>query len=387
MIIHYHFSSNENSGEIKRIRNINRNLTFKIDSKVIEVAFIPIRQLSNKKFLLDKNIYKKYLFPLIPFPFSKTISSKLNSIWTSIIVSILCFRHKATFIIGEYSTASRSARLIPKWTKLIVDCHGATREEYEFNNPNFSKKYSKLLDQYENSSCNKAKCIVCQSEYMKKHLIEKYNVAETDKLFVYKCSADTNIFKFNPEIRNKKRNELNIKPTTHVFIYSGGLHKWQRVDDALQIFKEYHKTNIDSKFILLTLDKIHATNIVRTQFSDIQESVIIESVNHEAVPSFLNAADIAFLLRDNTTLNAVASPTKLAEYMACGLAVISTNVSKFWINTPKYIFNIEKQPLSSLYEFINSVKRIEIENYAKENLSIEKDNIEIQKLINYAKSK
>lgn len=388
MIIHYYYSSNENSGEIRRIRNINHNLARKIDSEVIEVAFIPIRQINSKKFRLHPDTKKKYIFPFLPFPFSRAIASIINAVWSSLILGILCRIHHADFAIGEYSVASRSAQFLPKRTKLIIDCHGALREEYEYSCKNKSSlKYSKLLDKFENRSCQQATCVVCQSEYMKEHLIKKYHVSDADKLFVYKCNANTDIFKLNPTARKATRKKLNINDSAQIFIYSGGLHKWQRVNDALQIFEEYHSQYPDSKFILLTLDKIGAKNLVNNQFPNISKSVIIESANHDEVPDYLNAADAAFLLRDDTTLNAVASPTKLAEYMACGLAVISTNVSTYWINSTEFIFNIDKQSLSELNQFIRNTNRTNIENFARKHLSIERDNLEVQRLIYYAKSK
>jgi hypothetical protein len=56
----------------------------------------------------------------------------------------------------------------------------------------------------------------------------------------------------------------------------------------------------------------------------------IIKVPHEAVPAHLNAADIGFLIRDDCVVNRVASPTKLGEYLSCGLPVIVGSVSLLW---------------------------------------------------------
>ena len=54
---------------------------------------------------------------------------------------------------------------------------------------------------------------------------------------------------------------------------------------------------------------------------------MIEAAYHE-VNSYLNAADAGFLLREQSPLNEVASPTKFAEYCLTGLPVIMQNTVK-----------------------------------------------------------
>jgi hypothetical protein len=46
--------------------------------------------------------------------------------------------------------------------------------------------------------------------------------------------------------------------------------------------------------------------------------------------NFLNAADFGLLFRDNVIMNNVASPSKFAEYMLCGLpTIISEGVGDY----------------------------------------------------------
>jgi hypothetical protein len=51
-------------------------------------------------------------------------------------------------------------------------------------------------------------------------------------------------------------------------------------------------------------------------------SVICRSVKHAEVNDYLNAADFGMLLRDTTPVNAVAFPTKFAEYAMTGLTIL-----------------------------------------------------------------
>jgi glycosyltransferase involved in cell wall biosynthesis len=52
---------------------------------------------------------------------------------------------------------------------------------------------------------------------------------------------------------------------------------------------------------------------------------LIKAVEHDKVLQLLLIGDIGFLLRDESIVNRVASPTKFAEYCLAGLPVITTD--------------------------------------------------------------
>jgi glycosyltransferase involved in cell wall biosynthesis len=58
-------------------------------------------------------------------------------------------------------------------------------------------------------------------------------------------------------------------------------------------------------------------------FSDLPEGTysVISSLVEE-VGKYLEASDLGLLLRENHVVNRVASPTKFAEYLLCGLPVV-----------------------------------------------------------------
>lgn len=376
MILHFHYSPIENSGEVRRIRNIDEEISniFK-DEKNIEVEFFWLKLLKyvikEGKFKLSPNNKKIYI-PRIP------ISGSLDNIWSSFITYILCLIYKPNYVIGEYSTCSKSLRFLKKnhKRKIIIDMHGATPEEYEYSNKNkLNNLYFKRLTKQEKDSTIKSDIIICQSDEMKRHLIRKYN-ADKDKIVVYHCGVDTNKFQILPEIRQKLRKEMGISDSTIVFVYSGGMHKWQKIEESLIIFKSYHTINPDSKFLILTRDVHILENIIsELNLQDIKENIITKSLTFDKVPGYLNAADVAFLLRDNVIMNAVASPTKLAEYMACGLPIISNEVSRCWLTKEgqEFIFEHPKMIIENLNEFLKNSNNKHISDYAVNNLSLEFD--------------
>ena len=275
-------------------------------------------------------------------------------------------------------------RFLPSSVDCIIDVHGATREEYEYASHKIDYRLAETYDFLEGRGMKRAAYIVCQSEAMKKYLLKKYDFLNAAKIFPYKCGADSKLFHIDKEMRLKMRKELGIKDNETLFIYSGGLHKWQKIEDAVSLFVEYSKTH-EGKFLILTLDKAGAEKLVNEKAGDIKDLFIVHSTTNNEVYKYLNAADVAFLLRDNVVLNQVASPTKLAEYMFCGLPIISTDVSEYWIDNKSYIFNVDKENIDNLNQFIDKTDSEAISQYAMENLSLECDRKNINRLLNEAR--
>lgn len=204
MIIHFHYSARENSGEIRRIKNIDKDVALKLSKDVVEVAFISSKDFFKKNYsffkLNDKVQIKKY-FPVLPFFYSSAISKWLNSYWTSFIIWIMAIKYKPQYVIGEYDISYQSMKFLPKHISMIIDVHGATKEEYEYNNIHISKLLINFFDRIQKKGIEKAKYIICQSVAMKRLLVSKYPSVNPDKFYVYRCGVDTNLFFYDDTLR------------------------------------------------------------------------------------------------------------------------------------------------------------------------------------------
>ena len=190
-------------------------------------------------------------------------------------------------------------------------------------------------------------------------------------------------FFINPQKRIEIRQKLGIANDCTLFVYSGGLHKWQKVEESINVFEKYHNQYSNSKLLILTKDLEQLQQLLENR-QEIADAVISKSLPFNLVPDYLNAADIAFLLRDNVVMNAVASPTKLAEYMACGLPIISTEVAKKWVSPEAYKFiifyNDIQQTLYSINKLCDLSHNQTIAEYAHNNLSLSTDNKNLSRL-------
>lgn len=76
-------------------------------------------------------------------------------------------------------------------------------------------------------------------------------IIKKDNYFIIKNGIDTNKFKFNIDIRNKKRKELNIKDTDIVIGHVGRFNKQKNHKYLIEIFKKAYFKNKNLKLFLV----------------------------------------------------------------------------------------------------------------------------------------
>jgi hypothetical protein len=137
--------------------------------------------------------------------------------------------------------------------------------------------------------------------------------------WVIPCLAPETEFFFDPALRDRVRNELQIGAHETVYVYSGSLAAYQRFDDTVKTFQDTLATGQKARLIVLTPEIDRA----RQKCAGLPGgNVICRSVDHAQVNGYLNAADLGMLLRDSSPVNSVAFPTKFAEYALAGLKVV-----------------------------------------------------------------
>jgi glycosyltransferase involved in cell wall biosynthesis len=136
------------------------------------------------------------------------------------------------------------------------------------------------------------------------------------------CCADKNRFYFDPAVRATRRKELGFDQR-FVVCYSGAMSHWQRPDALAAAFAAIRSAMRDAHLLILSREpKQFLHHLARLSVPS--DAVTVHAAAHEQVASYLMAADVALLLRENSLTNQVASPVKFAEYLRCGLPVLLT---------------------------------------------------------------
>ncbi|MEQ9607599.1 MAG: hypothetical protein RLN99_08035 [Kiloniellaceae bacterium] len=139
---------------------------------------------------------------------------------------------------------------------------------------------------------------------------------------VIPCVASQKDMYFSPDLRQSTRAALSMPDDLTVFVYSGSLAAYQCFAQTVDLFRSVHAVRPQTHLLVLTPQKAQADEILS---SLPQGSFTSVSARYREVNAYLNAADLAFMLREDTPVNRVASPTKFAEYCLAGLPVIMTD--------------------------------------------------------------
>lgn len=256
-----------------------------------------------------------------------------------------------------YVTALLGLRLKRKeGVKFIFDMRGWWADE-KVESGAWQKSYFKPVYKYfknkEKEFFQEADFSVSLTEAGANYVLEnKWQVS--NKIGVVPTCVDFEAFPEGNFQNPKLREELNIPQEAKVLLYSGSLggnYPPEIVLEAFQVFQEIHSLSF---LCILSKTPAQILEAALAKTSIKKEQVILRSVKYSEVHQYLKIADIGFIFYKKDFSVIGRSPTKLAEYWASGLPVISAN----WIGDMKNIIR--------LYPFGGEL----IENYQKEEYKI-----------------
>lgn len=140
---------------------------------------------------------------------------------------------------------------------------------------------------------------------------------------VIPCCVDAERFRaFDEESRDGLRRKLNLEGR-RVIIYVGALGGWYLTDEMAGLMAVARQEDASTFSMVLTQSPPEMI-IRRLSALGMSESdYLVKKVSPEDVPRYLKAADFAVSLIKPCYSKISSSPTKIAEYLASGLPVIS----------------------------------------------------------------
>lgn len=185
----------------------------------------------------------------------------------------------------------------------VTDLHGAVPEEFEMSGRRFPAWRYRLVERF---AVRHSRLLVAVSNAMAEHMRAKYP----------KWSLPLVTVPIFEEVTPPKRPE-HSGPAAPLVIYAGGTQPWQNVDRMIEAIRARIETcrfTILSGSVPLFREKLAAAGI--------GGRVTVECVPKDEVYHSFAQADFGFVLRDDILVNRVACPTKLVEYLACGVIPI-----------------------------------------------------------------
>lgn len=267
----YPSSKNEKDGMIRRIKSIDE--VFQDKNRIyLELSWRKYIFLSKSECVSDKvTVYRANAFIYIPF--------------------LLYLMKKAQIIyVHSVMNAMKIIYAYLFWGKIITDMHGVGSEELRLlGRPLWKIKI-----------CSLSEYITVRNSY--RIIVVTHNMG-TFYQNTYGIKKERIIF---ISIFNRKTVQNNYN-RLYSAIYCGGIHKWQCIDELKLLIKK-------------TIHKYHWTVLTGTpkEFSSL-ENIELKTVSNSEVYNYYKKNTFGIVLRDNDIVNRVACPTKLIEYIQCGL--------------------------------------------------------------------
>lgn len=188
---------------------------------------------------------------------------------------------------------------------------GATADESYMRNK--SKIRYWVLNDIDCFAMKKAKMVFFCSQYMKEHYERKAHCSFADKAYLMPC--------YNEELSVK---DIEGKDYTKKhFTYAGSLDLWQCFDEIASIYKSIEEVYPDAYFKVLTFSVREAERIIESYGI---KNYVVKSVSKDKVQEELKDMVFGFVIREDSVVNRVATPTKLSSYMSVGVIPIFSTV-------------------------------------------------------------
>ena len=161
--------------------------------------------------------------------------------------------------------------------------------------------------------------IIAVSGIMAKVLHERHGV-DLAKVTLKPGAVDLAVF---PKPDKQAARKLLGFDDRLVVSYLGSLAWYQLPDQGIRLFKLIKQHRPEALFLGITTEPERLLAMLAESGLGAGDFKVI-SVPSKDVAKYLPAADLGLLLREANPVNAVASPVKFAEYLACGLPVLVT---------------------------------------------------------------
>jgi L-malate glycosyltransferase len=130
--------------------------------------------------------------------------------------------------------------------------------------------------------------------------------------------VDLDAFRFDPAGRQAVRDELGIGDRP-VLVYSGSIGTWYLVDEMLDFYRAARE-RWPGLFLLMLINRAPDAVVRALRDRQIPEGdFAVRWVRHEHIAAYLSAADAGIAFIRPCLSKRSSSPTKYAEYLACGL--------------------------------------------------------------------
>lgn len=218
--------------------------------------------------------------------------------------------------------ADAVTKLVPR-AKLVFDCRGMLGDEYVDSGYWTTDRIEyRLLKRYEKRAFRRAEGVVVLTEALRRWVQGSGLLGSRTQIETIPCCVDFERFRFDAAGRARVRAELGIEGRL-VIAYAGSLGGLYREADLAR-FIAVAKRRTDRPFTFLLLTRSDSDGLVESLKAGglSTDEIRVRAVAPSEMPAYLSAADAGTAFGTTCFARMGCSPTKLAEYLACGLPAV-----------------------------------------------------------------
>lgn len=285
-----------------------------LGERVIVIAFISIRQFFQQRRLIKRDNTDVWVFPMAP----GLHRWRLNR-WLMGLVIRLSGEKKA-FCRGVISTnLALTLREAGVLDQVIYDGRGATKAEWEEYEVVNHSQLKKEIGDLEQRAIQETDWRLAVSEALVTHWRTDFGY-DQEAHCVIPCTVNQMFLADLPSKNHRleMRTSYGFSEESIVLIYSGSSAGWQSFSWMDTWLANMMQEN--SRIVILFLAKVDLESLA--SYQQFPNRVKKDWLSHADVPKVLAMGDYGLLIREESVTNQVASPTKFAEYLCCGLQVL-----------------------------------------------------------------
>lgn len=207
--------------------------------------------------------------------------------------------------------------------KMIFDVRGLMAEEYVDSNhwPKGGLRY-RLTKTTERRLFASTDAVVTLTERIWPIIKEWRGLkGRTLQHAVVPCCVDLSLFKFSEQDRDRLRAELGLGDKL-TFVYSGSLDGWYLTEQMADFFARVVQKRNDAHLLWLTTGSRQRVQQLMSARGISEDHFTVRSAAPKEMPSYLVVGDVGISFIKRCLSKLASSPTKNAEYLACGLPII-----------------------------------------------------------------
>ena len=251
---------------------------------------------------------------------------------------------KALCRVQDERQLLQPATLLPK---LTIQARGLLAKEHELVSQHgswnplsmmanwFSGRRKLALETAVYSELNLSKLafdtkIEAVSSYLADYLMEEFGVSQQRITLATEDLVPHLPANLIQQYREQSRNRLGLVESSLVYCYAGSTKSWQCCSETVDLFWELFENNPTIFFLVLTTEPAVFENLLRKKHIPADNYAVLSCSTQEEYYKLMCAADIGVVLRQDHVANWVSRPTKVLDYLACGLKLKHNN-SVGWI--------------------------------------------------------